>query len=137
KQSNDATSTADATNTATPTQTGTQTQSGSSCGCSGPAVQALGQESKVGQLGAALSSAKQIGATNSDDPVRVWSPRSGGSVTQSNDATSTADATNTATPTQTGTQTQSGSSCGCSSGPTVQAIGQESKVGQFGVALSS
>ena len=130
EQSNDATSTADATNTATPTQTGTQTQSGSSCGCSsGPAVQAIGQESKVGQLGVALSSAKQIGASNTADPVRVWSPGSGGSVTQSNDATSTADATNTATPTQTGTQTQSG--------PGVQAIGQDSKVGQAAIALSS
>jgi hypothetical protein len=129
RQSNDATSSADATNTAVPTQTGTQTQSGSSCGCSGPAVQALGQESKVGQLSAALSSAKQIGAGNSADPVRVWSPGNGGSVTQSNDATSSADATNTAVPTQTGTQTQSG--------PGVQAIGQESKVGQAALALSS
>jgi trimeric autotransporter adhesin len=129
-QSNDATSTADATNTATPTQTGTQTQAGSSCGCSsGPAVQAIGQESKVGQLGVALSSADQIGASNTADPVRVWSPGDGGSVTQSNDATSTADATNTATPTQTGTQTQSGQG--------VQAIGQESKVGQAAIALSS
>jgi trimeric autotransporter adhesin len=136
-QSNDATSSADATNTATPTQTGTQTQSGSSCGCSsGPAVQAIGQESKVGQLGFAASSADQIGASNSADPVRVWSPGNDGSVKQSNDASSTADATNTATPTQTGTQTQSGSSCGCS-GPAVQAIGQESKVGQLSAALSS
>src|SRR5579862_6751446 len=128
-QSNDATSTADATNTATPSQTGTQTQSGSSCGCSGPAVQAIGQESKVGQLSVGLSSAKQIGASNTADPVRVWSPGGGGSFTQSNDATSTADATNTATPTQTATQTQSG--------PGVQAIGQESKVGQGAIALSS
>jgi hypothetical protein len=128
-QSNDASSTADATNTATPTQTATQAQYGSACGCSGPAVQAIGQESKVGQLSAALSSAKQIGASNTADPVRVWSPGNGGSVTQSNDATSTADATNTATPTQTGTQTQSG--------PGVQAIGQDSKVGQAAIALSS
>jgi hypothetical protein len=165
-QSNDATSTADATNTATPTQTGTQSQSGPSCGCAaaapatltpscgcsgsspaapapscgcspGPAVQAIGQESHVGQLGVALSSADQIGATNTADPVRVWSSGNDGSVDQSNDATSTADATNTATPTQTGTQTQAGSSCGCSSGPAVQAIGQESKVGQLSAALSS
>ncbi|HEX6787968.1 MAG TPA: hypothetical protein VF091_01905 [Gaiellaceae bacterium] len=128
-QSNDATSTADGTNTATPAQSATQTQSGSSCGCSGLAVQAIGQESKVGQLSAALSSAKQIGASNTADPVRVWSPGNGGSVTQSNDATSTADATNTATPTQTGTQTQSG--------PGVQAVGQDSKVGQAAIALSS
>ncbi|HEY2373525.1 MAG TPA: hypothetical protein VGH82_13460, partial [Gaiellaceae bacterium] len=118
-QSNDATSTADATNTAPVTQTTTQTQGGSSCGCSsGPAVQAIAQKSDVDQLGVAASSAKQIGASNSSDPVRIWSPGNGGNVNQSNDATSTADATNTATPTQTGTQTQSGSG--------VQALGQES-----------
>src|SRR5262249_16422426 len=118
---------ADARNRAKPTQTGTQTQSGSSCGCSsGPSVLAIGQKSDVDQLGVALSKAEQIGATNTADPVRVWSPGNDGSVRQTNDATSESDATNTATPTQAATQTQSGSSCGCS-GPAVQAIGPESE----------
>src|SRR5262249_58999024 len=97
--------------------------------CPGPASAGFGREAEVGQLGGALSSAKQIGASNTADPVRVWSPGNGGSVNQSNDATSTADATNTATPTQTATQTQSG--------PGVQAIGQDSKVDQAAFALSS
>ena len=137
-QKNEAESSASTTNTAPVSQTGTQTQSGTSCGCSsGPVVQATAQSSEIGQLAGGLSSASQIGASNSSDPVRIGSPGNDGSLSQENEAESTASATNTAPVSQTGTQTQSGTSCGCSSGPAVQALGQESKIGQLAVGLSS
>jgi hypothetical protein len=129
-QSNEATSDAAATNTAPVTQTGTQTQAGSSCGCEdGAAVQALGQDSSTEQLAVGLSSAKQIGAENESNPVRVWSPGDGGSVSQENEATSSGTATNTAPTTQTGTQNQSGSG--------VQALGQKSETEQAAFGISS
>jgi hypothetical protein len=142
-QSNTDSSTASASNTAPVSQNGMQTQSdppSRSCGCGGgsdPSVQALGQSSWIGQGAQALSSADQVGATNSNDPVRVWSDGGGGNVTQSNTDTSTATATNTAPVSQTGTQVQSGSPCGCSGGPAVQALGQDSWTGQLSGAASS
>ena len=142
-QSNTATSTASAANTAPVSQNGMQTQSDPpslSCGCGGgsdPSVQALGQSSWIGQGAQALTSADQVGASNSNDPVRVWSDGGGGNVTQSNSDTSTATATNTAPVSQTGTQEQSGSPCGCSGGPSVQALGQDSFIGQLSGAASS
>ena len=125
-QSNTDTSTATATNTAPVTQTATQDPSGPAgptCGCdgSGSDVQALGQQSKVDQIGGAESSADQVGASNSNDPVRVWSFGGGGNVTQSNTDTSTATASNTAPISQTGTQLVSGSPCGCGGSESVRA----------------
>ena len=138
-QQNAVSSTASATNTAPVMQTGNQTQTGPSCGCkgSGPEVQAIGQQSSVGQLAGAESSAQQVGASNSTDPLRIWSDGDGGNVTQSNADSSTAAASNTAPVSQTGTQVQSGSSCGCSGGPAVQALGQSSWTGQLSGAASS
>jgi len=128
-QSNDATSSATTTNTASTTQSGTQKQSPSKCGCDGgKSVQALAQYSSTGQFGLALSAAVQKGASNSSDPVRIWSKGDDGSVSQANDATSSADSTNTAATTQTGSQWQSGSG--------VQALGQEAKTWQGSAALS-
>jgi hypothetical protein len=129
-QSNEASSDATTTNTAPVTQTGTQSQAPSKCGCSdSPAVQAIGQKSETEQLAAALSSAKQIGASNENGPVRIWSPGDGGSVSQENEADSSATATNTAPTTQYATQTQFGSG--------VQAIGQKSETEQKAFGLSS
>ncbi len=142
-QSNTDTSTATATNTAPVNQTATQDPSGPAgptCGCdgSGTDVQALGQQSKVDQIAGAESSADQVGASNSNDPVRVWSFGGGGNVTQSNTDTSTATASNTAPISQTGTQLESGSPCGCGgSDPSVQALGQDSFIGQLSGAASS
>ncbi|MGZ6660504.1 MAG: hypothetical protein ACXVHL_24355 [Solirubrobacteraceae bacterium] len=142
-QSNTDTSTATATNTAPVTQTATQDPSGPAaptCGCdgSGSDVQALGQQSKVDQIAGAESSADQVGASNSNDPVRVGSYGGGGNVTQSNADTSTATASNTAPISQTGTQLESGSPCGCGgSDPSVQALGQDSFIGQLSGAASS
>ena len=142
-QSNNATSTASATNTAPVSQSGTQIDGAAPwlpCGCGGsnPSVQALGQSSWIGQGAQALSSADQVGASNSNDPVRIGSDGGGGNVTQSNNDTSTASATNTAPVTQTGTQEQSGSPCGCGGNdPSVQALGQDSFTGQLAGAASS
>jgi hypothetical protein len=138
-QANDATSSATATNDAPTTQTASQWQKGSSCGCGGssPAVQAIGQSSWTKQAGIAASDATQIAPSNSNDPVRVWSPGDGGDVSQSNDATSSAQTTNDAPTTQYATQGQSPSKCGCNGGSAVQALGQSSSTDQLGVALSA
>ena len=77
-QENEVSSSANASNWAAPTQIGTQTQFLPPCGCSGLRVQALGQESLIHQIAAALSSATQIGASNTSDPVRIWSPNDSG-----------------------------------------------------------
>ena len=129
-QENQAASSASAANTAPVSQTGAQTQSGSRCGCStGPAVQALGQSSEIGQLAVGLSSATQIGASNESAPIRIGSYGNDGWVSQENEAASSANATNTAPVAQTGTQTQSGSG--------VQALGQDSSIGQLAFAASA
>jgi hypothetical protein len=82
-QENEVSSSADASNWAAPTQRGTQTQFLPPCGCSGLRVQALGQESLIHQIAAALSSATQIGASNTSDPVRIWSPNDFGNTRRS------------------------------------------------------
>jgi hypothetical protein len=138
-QSNEAESSAKALNTAPVTQTATQSDPGSSCGChsTSPAVQAIGQSSNVDQLAAAASSATQLGATNTSDPIRIASGGNDGSLTQKNEAESSASATNAAPVMQSGSQVQAPSGCGCSTGPAVQALGQSSEVGQLAAALSS
>jgi epidermal growth factor receptor substrate 15 len=138
-QSNEAESSANAQNTAPVTQTATQNDPGSSCGChsTSPAVQAIGQSSNVDQLAAAASSATQLGASNTSDPIRIASGGNDGSLTQKNEAESSASATNTAPVMQSGSQVQGPSSCGCSSGPAVQALGQSSEIGQLAAGFSS
>jgi hypothetical protein len=137
-QSNDASSSATATNTAPVAQTASQDQRGSSCGCGGgdPSVQAIGQKSSTGQAAGAASKAEQIGASNTNDPVRVWSPGGAGSVTQSNTTSSDATAANDASTKQAAGQAGSSAPCGCDSGLAVQAIGQKSSTGQLAGAAS-
>ena len=142
-QSNSATSKADASNKNGTTQTADQNSGAPSggCGCGGGlGIQVVGQKAENGQ--AAVAGSKTIqdfgkksecgcsSSGNSDNPVRVWSPGSDGSVDQSNSATSKADASNKNTTSQDGEQTQSGS------GLNIQALGQEATNGQLGVALS-
>ena len=104
KQDNTASSSADASNSADVDQSAEQEQDSPSCGCHGLGIQALGQESNVGQLAKALSSSFQLGAKNSNGPVRVWSPNLGGagSTSQSNASTSDSDGSNDADVSQTG-----------------------------------
>ena len=82
-----------------------QDQSVPSCGCYGLAIQGIGQESWIGQLSKALSSASQYGASNSADPVRLWSHGDGGDASQANGASSTSSAPNSAATGQEGGQT--------------------------------
>ncbi len=99
-------------------------------------TQAIGQSAKSDQGAAALSAAKQDGASNTNVPVRVLSPGNGGSVTQTNSVESDATAANLNALKQDADQTQSGHGCGCSSDG-IQAIGQSAKNDQAAIALSA
>jgi hypothetical protein len=143
-QTNSAASSASAGNTATTPQSAAQTQGSSRCGCSGTQVQAVGQSAETTQGALAASAALQLPGReacgcsstwgNVADPVRIWSPGGGGSVSQTNDAASSATSGNTATTSQTASQLQS-SDCGCS-GTRVQAIGQLAPTHQGSLGLS-
>jgi hypothetical protein len=100
----------------------------------GSGTQAIGQEAASDQTAAALSSAKQTGATNSHVPVRVQSPGDGGRVSQSNTVASAATAANLNGTEQSARQSQSGD-CRCASGGT-QAVGQEATSHQGALAIS-
>jgi hypothetical protein len=138
-QSNGVSSSATAQNTAPTTQKATQTEDGPSCGCEGsaPSVQAIGQSSWTGQNAYGASSATQVGASNTNYPVRIGSYGDSGDVTQSNGVSSTATATNTAPVTQSAYQDPRDGSCGCHGAPAIQAIGQDSTIKQWGTAKSS
>jgi hypothetical protein len=141
KQSNDVSSDANASNDASTKQNVDQDQHGSPCTCKGSdglSVQAAGQQSTTLQGAFAASSAEQIGAKNSNEPVRIWSKGDGGYVDQSNSATSSADASNDASTKQRVDQDPTGGNrCGCSSGVGIQAAGQSSFTGQLAGAASS
>ncbi len=129
-QSNTDTSQAAASNDAPVSQSGRQIASGPSlCGCgTAPAVQALGQSSRTGQLAGALSAALQQGAQNVAAPVRIWSDGGDGSVLQSNAASSSATATNAGATRQTASQEQAGRG--------IQALGQDAQTNQASGAWS-
>src|SRR5207245_2026154 len=78
-QSNNAAASARSGNRASTTQDASQAEAGG-----GLEIQALGQKAETGQEAFAASLAAQIGASNTANPVRVWSPGGGGSVDQSN-----------------------------------------------------
>src|SRR5687768_4465420 len=99
-------------------------------------TQAIGQSAKSDQKAAALSVAKQHGASNKNVPVRVLSPGDGGNVEQTNSVDSDATAANLNATKQDADQDQSGRGCGCSSDGT-QAIGQSAKNDQAAIALSA
>ena len=96
----------------------------------GTGVQAIGQIAESKQDAVALSDAKQIGASNTNVPVRIGSKGDGGSVSQANTTISAAIAANENGTSQTATQNQSGS------GTLVQGIGQIAKNKQDALALS-
>jgi hypothetical protein len=142
-QSNSAASSATSTNDAPITQTASQASGQdeeSTCNCHGHSsspIQAVVQDSHIGQGAFSASEAKQVGAKNVNTPIRIWSPGNGGSVTQSNSAASSATSTNSAPVTQTASQA-AGGSCGCdghSSSP-IQVVAQESKTGQIALSAS-
>jgi hypothetical protein len=143
-QSNSVDSDASARNSNYTDQDADQDQRSSSdprgCGCNGLGIQVLGQQSRSEQGAFAASAAVQdFGRTecgchaagNSNSPVRVWSPGSDGSVSQTNSATSSATAANSNSTDQDARQHQSGGS-----GIGIQALGQLSTNGQHAIALS-
>jgi len=135
-QSNDASSSATAGNRAGTTQGASQSQAGG-CGCGADAIQLANQQAGTEQGSLAASGATQIDPSNTASPVRVLSPGSDGSVSQSNNATSSATSGNSAGTTQNASQSQAGPSCGCSDGLGIQALGQKSETEQSSAALSA
>jgi hypothetical protein len=136
-QSNVATSNATAANVNGTHQSADQTQGGGSdsCKCGSAGSQVIGQaaDSKQGALAGSLT--VQEGAKNENISVRVLSPGSNGSVSQSNVATSNAAAGNANKTGQSADQTQAGGSCKCGSG--TQVIGQSASNLQGAAALSA
>src|SRR5207245_8238486 len=100
------------------------------CGCQSQPIQVVGQSASNDQTAIGLSAAIQFGASNTNDPIRVLSPGSGGSVHQSNTVNSSADATNSNSATQHATETAFGS------GSPIQAIGQSADNTQGRLAAS-
>ncbi len=138
-QSNKVDSNADASNHNSTTQESDQNQSGSGgCGCSSDPIQVADQSSGSLQGAFALSAAGQVGAKNSNTPVRVGSSGNGGSVDQSNKVKSDASATNSNSTSQTADQDQASASspCGCGGGLGIQVLGQKSVNGQAALSAS-
>lgn len=129
-QSNNVASSAASGNRASTTQDASQAEAGG-----GLEIQALGQKAETGQEALAASLAAQIGASNTANPVRVWSPGGGGSVEQSNNAASSARAGNDAGTDQSGRQLIAGSRCSCERLP-IQAAGQWAGTAQLAPAFS-
>jgi hypothetical protein len=132
-QSNVATSNAHAGNLNGTGQSATQSQGG------GSGIQVIGQEAKNGQLALSGALTAQIGASNTNAPVRVESPGNGGSVSQTNAASSNATAGNANWTGQNAAQQQGGRQDSCCGGTGIQAIGQSASnhqaAGAFAVTL--
>jgi hypothetical protein len=113
------------------------TQAGGGAG--GTGVQVIGQDNTNAQLAGSLSAAAQLGAKNSNSPIRVLSPDDGrsGSVSQENAVSSKSAAGNLNGTRQSATQTQGDThSCGCTGGIGVQAIGQAASSVQAALSAS-
>lgn len=150
-QSNTASSNATAGNANGTQQTAGQNQGGGSC-CGTGGTQTVGQSAGNEQGATAVSATVQEKPSNTNTPVRVLSPGSDGSISQSNEATSDATAANVNGTAQTAGQTQTpgASPCGCGSTPTrvitpdpcscsgggTQAIGQSADNAQQAKAAS-
>jgi hypothetical protein len=121
-QQNDVSSSAKAGNANSTGQSASQGQGGGSseCGClSGQDVQVIGQAAQNEQAALAGSLAAQVGAKNTNVPVRVLSPGSEGTVSQSNAVKSNATGGNS-----NGTSQSAGQTSGGAGGIGVQAAGQ-------------
>lgn len=112
------------------------TGQGADQGQAGSGTQAIGQDAKSHQTAAALSSAEQKGAANTNTAVRVQSPGDAGDVSQENAVSSAATAANLNGTKQHADQAQAGRGCPCGSGGT-QAVGQDAKNEQGALALSA
>ena len=101
-------------------QSATQQQAGGL----GTGVQAIGQKAGNDQDADASATSTQSGASNTNAPVRIWSPGGGGSVEQTNASVALSEAVNLNTTDQSATQAQGGGGC-CGLATGVQAIGQD------------
>lgn len=137
-QSNVASSNATAGNANGTKQTADQTQAGGSdsCKCGSAGTQVIGQSADNHQGALAASLTEQKGASNENISVRVLSPGSNGSVSQSNVASSNAAAGNVNWTGQAADQNQAGDSCKCG-GAGTQVIGQSASNAQGAAALSA
>ena len=132
EQSNSVDSDATAANLNGLEQKAGQEQSGGA----GIAIQAIGQSAKNQQAALGLSAALQLGASNSNSPVRVDSKGDSGDVSQSNSVESDATALNVNLTGQDADQHQSGRECGCHDAIGIQALGQEATSDQLAFAGS-
>jgi hypothetical protein len=141
-QANTVSSAASSGNEGSTAQTANQSAAGG-CGCGGGAIEVLGQKASTEQSSAALSKAVQdfgrerggcgcggggAGGGNVASPVRVWSPGSDGSTTQTNAVASDASSGNRASTSQGGSQAAGGSA--------IQVLGQLAETGQLSHAAS-
>jgi hypothetical protein len=142
EQSNSSLAGSLAANKAETDQTVNQAQGGG-CGCpadskkgqyggghggGGAAVQAVGQKAVTLQHAKSNATSKQDHPTNTNIPVRIFSPGDNGDVKQSNSSEAVSLAGNFASTSQTVNQSQAGG-CGCY-GDRVQAVGQKAFTGQ-------
>jgi hypothetical protein len=95
-------------------------------GDGGPVVQKADQYASNDQSAHSTADSTQLGASNSNAPVRIGSPGGGGSVTQVNGSLAASAAGNLNSTDQSADQSAGGSG----GGPTVQALGQKAVNGQ-------
>jgi hypothetical protein len=136
-QTNSVDSDAKASNRNSADQDATQTQSAGSG--SGTGVQVADQDARSEQAALAASIAKQDHPSNTNTPIRVLSPGSGGKVVQTNSVESDATAKNSNDVDQTVDQTQRGGSsdCKCHGSTGIQTSDQSSKNEQFALGFSA
>jgi hypothetical protein len=129
EQSNSSLAGSLAANKAETDQTVNQAQGGGGgkC-CSGAGVQAVGQKAETLQHAKSNATSKQDHPSNTNIPVRIFSPGDNGDVKQSNSSEAVSLAGNLASTSQTVNQSQAGG-CGCY-GDRVQAVGQKAFTGQ-------
>lgn len=122
-QSNTSEAKSVAANEADTTQKADQDQEGD-CKCGADQVQAIGQKAITGQEADADATSFQVGAKNTNVPVRIFSDGDDGDVEQTNSSEAFAGAFNDAETKQSADQEQDGDGCKCDHGALVQAVGQ-------------
>jgi hypothetical protein len=105
-------------------QAATQQQGGACCTpASSGGTQAIGQAASNKQGAGSRATSTQVGASNTNTPVRIGSAGNGGSVEQTNASAAMSAAANLNATDQDATQNQGGGAC-CGSGSGTQAVGQ-------------
>jgi hypothetical protein len=129
EQTNSSAATSAATNANTTNQTATQSGAGGCCS-KGGGVQAAEQVAKNEQDASSEATSTQVHPSNSNISVRIGSPGSSGSVSQSNSSKADSTAENTNSTTQNARQSERGD-CGCYGHGGTQALEQKAINGQW------